>query len=261
MTKPTTITPENVAKIKTLHDEMQKLHDLTRQNRHAPLQELQELTATLSNEIQTLFTQHKRAIAELEEKQSNEMKALRNKDKLTRDQLEKSVGAVDAHFKKESDRINKEAKPLLQGITLTEMIALIPEDVRPTLIETADHPGEKMFILQHKLAPECGFLIWAEEGHDTKWSIYLQNLLSGVRRHLVCFCGNGCMTNESRALLVNSLAKTCNEHGIKTLLGRKVSEDKDGVQFREGSYFHDIENGFPDDHLTKWSNHFVSFCG
>ncbi len=253
------ITPENFAKLAAFHAEIQRLHDLTQRNKEAPSQRLRDLNRTLSNDIQALSAQHEQAIAELQEKQRVEMDTLRNRDKPTRTELETSIGTIDTHFEQTSGKIRKEARPLLQGITLTEVIALIPEEVRPTLIEVADHPS-KMFIIQHKLYSGYGFLIQAEEGHKTKWSVHLENLLYDTKRHYVCFCSSGCMTAESRALLMKSLSKTCNDHGIKTLLGRHASGEIDGVKFLDGVHFEKIKSGFPDNSLTNMSDRFVDYC-
>ena len=256
----TNLTPEDLSKLQSLHADMQTVHIINYQECNAPSQTLRKLTDELMRDLQVLGEEHKRALKELEDRQNLEMDALRKKGKSERDELEKTIQKSNHHFKTVSEQLFKEAKPLLEKMTLADIITLIPEEVRPTLIETADRPGKKMFILQHKLAPECGFLIWADAGHDTKWSIHLKNLLTGTQRYLVCFCGNGCMDSETRTWLVGSLAKTCAEHGITTLFGRRVGEDKDGVQFREGGNFRSIAEMHPSP-LMKRANHFLSLHG
>jgi hypothetical protein len=192
-----------------------------------PQKEIRGLENDFAQRIKALNEEHEKQVAAV------------NKEigpKLT--ELHKIVRQAETDFETSREPLSRELNSFKGQFDFRQILEkIVPEDFRPKVIEVEGLQKEKLLLIQLKIAPEVGVIVWANEGHETKYSLKAGRNPIAQRRHLVCFCGNGCMTEEVRKQHLDTLSRICSENGIKVVFGRRIWHEQSGVQFRDGDEF------------------------
>lgn len=216
-----------VERINALFDELDALHATVASKTADPQEKISRLEDDLDRQINVLEKEHKRQVAAVNRKIGS---------KLSR--LEKKVRQARTDFETSREPISQELNSYRGKFEFRQILeTLIPENVRPKVIEVEGMEKEKLLLIQLKVAPKVGVLVWAKDGHSTKYSLRAGRGPIAEQRHLVCFCANGCMTDEVRQKLLDTLSRVCKDNGIKIVFGRKIWHEQSGVQFRDGGDF------------------------
>ncbi|MFA6552351.1 MAG: hypothetical protein WCT19_02510 [Candidatus Paceibacterota bacterium] len=195
-------------------------------------------TAEPKEKIGRLEDDFEQRIEELEKEHKKQVAAVNKEIRSKLNRLEKKVHQAETDFETSREPISQELNSYRGKFEFRQILeTLLPEDIRPTVIEVDGLQKEKLLLIQLKITPKVGVVVWDKEGHSTKHSLRAGRDPIAQQRHLVCFCGNGCMTDEVRQQHMDTLSRICNKNGIKVVFGRKVWHEQSGVQFRDGEDF------------------------
>ncbi len=234
-TETTKLTSQETTELANLIKKRQELVEAHNAAIKAPKRELEQLESDRRDYLQKIQVNLELEIAKLRSK-ANEDSAL-DQDKPRREELRRMVRALEEQFQTDSAPLSKAAQFLLEKSSGENALSFLPDEIRPTVIEVLGH-RKPMYIVQHKLVPQCAFLVYlTSEG--TKWGLIANTGVFNRRYSLVCFCENGCMTADEYSALIVELNNVCREHGITHLFGRKVNERK-GINILDGSYFEEV---------------------
>ena len=220
----------NVERINTLFAELDALRATKTSKTAKPKERIGGLEYDLEKKMKELEKEHERQVA-----------AVRKEIESKLYRLQKKVRQAETDFETRCEPISRELNSFSRKFKFREILeTILPEDIRPKVIEVDGLEKEKMLLIQLKIAPKVGVLVWANDGHSTKYSLKAGRSPIEEQRHLVCFCGSGCMTNEARQKLLDTLSRVCLENGIKVVFGRRIGHEQSGVQFRDGGYFDSV---------------------
>jgi hypothetical protein len=231
-TETTKLTPQENTELANLVQKRQELVKAHNAAIEAPKRELEQLESDRRVYLQMIQANLESEIAKLRSKAYDA--AALDLDKPRREELRRAVQALEERFQMDSAPLSNAAQFLLEKSSQKDALSLLPDGIRPTVIEIVGH-RKPMYIVQHKLAPQCAFLVYlTSEG--TRWGLVANTGLFKRRYSLVCFCESGCMTADEYSALIAELNTVCREHGITHLFARKVEERK-GVNILDGSHY------------------------
>lgn len=231
-TKTPTSKQEEVTQLTALVDQGQKLRAAYHAATDAPKKELEQLESDRRSYLQEINVKLEADIEQLKSKAQVDSALDPNKSR--REKLQQMLRGREETFRKKLTPLSEATEPLLENLSLEDTMLFLPDEVRPNIIHVL---GEKkpMYIVQHKLVPQCAFLVYGEST-GTKWKLVVNTGVFRREYSLVCFCNSGCMTTNEYPQLIAKLNTMCREHGITHLFGRKVYDQK-GINILDGGYF------------------------
>jgi hypothetical protein len=169
---------------------LQRITDLIRTNSRSAVsreresvQKRHDLTAAFQKEEAEMVSHHRAERKKLEEEmgrlerhQEAAWADFRSRQKTALDPYNEAIRKSVNERIKGDDELKEEAKKLLMTPSLVDAVALIPEDIRPILIPVGPE-DRRMFLMQIKKAPQLAFVIRADEGGTTKFTVVIDSLL------------------------------------------------------------------------------------